>query len=476
VRQFVATALIALAAQSGAASASAQTMVPEAAPSVEDRAERTLTLTLAASKVGEDWFALVAPGMRLVIPDLTISNNVEVFGEEQTWDLKFDFQVPLRFRMIDNNPQNEQVFRTEDWDSPAEYMRFVRSVEYGIPYGGVYLRGGELIDVRLGHRTIVDSYNNTVSVDHFQWGLQAATNTVYGGAELLVDNVAGPQLVGTRLYARPLAFVQESGFGRRFATGASIVGDWRAPAELTTNVDGTYARDDEGNFIVERDRAAAIAGLDVELTAVSTEKVTVTPYSDANFHLSRGAGWHTGVFAGFEPTEQLVIDTRAELRWLGANYMPSYFGPLYEVERFVFRAPESTPTALTKLQWLRTDQEDERRFGWLLEAGFNLGRYLHVAASWEDEKGPDNSTAWLRVSVPAISRVKFGAWWINSHFEGIGGFFDIETAMAVAEAQVMLTDWLFVTGQANRRWQLDGDGNYRPVDDFAVGAGAAIGF
>ena len=57
---------------------------------------------------------------------------------------------------------------------------------------------------------------------------------------------------------------------------------------------------------------------------------------------------------------------------------------------------------------------------------------------------------------------------------------DPENALATAEARVLITPWLYVEGQANRRWALteqgSARGDYTPVDDFALGAGVTFGF
>lgn len=435
-----------------------------------------LDLSLTGNKIREDWFLRVGVSARIVIPDVPMSGDGDLFERPQRHDLRLHLYAPFTVLLKDNAPESEDRFRTAEWDEPSEYLRLIRSAEYGTPYDGLYWRAGELSNVRIGHRSIVDNYINTLEVDRFQWGLHANVNTVHGGTETLIDNVTRPELIGTRLYVRPWSFIDPSSVAYRLAFGVSLFGDVRAPAALAAAPDGRYLVDDDGEFIVERRDATGVLGFDVEMTAVQTDRVSLTPYTDVNIHLGQGAGWHLGTFFGAAVTDTVVADLRAEYRLLGRNYLPTYFGPLYEIERFAYLPVDDSPTRLPRLQWLRTGQEDSVRHGWLVELGLNVADIVRVAASLADHGGDNNTSAWIYVAVTAVQRVQLAAWYANTRFQGARNLFDLDNALATVEARVMLTQWLFVTGQLNRRWQLDTDGDYQPIDDFAVGAGASFSF
>ncbi len=447
------------------------------APQTEAETPRPrLDLTLTGNKIREDWFLRAGVSARIVIPDVPMSGDGELFEAPQRHDIRLHLYAPFTVLVRDNEPETEDRFRNDEWDEPSEYLRLVRSAEYGTPWDGLYWRLGELSNVRIGHRSIVDNYINTLEVDRFQWGLHANVNTVYGGTETLIDNVTRPELIGTRLYVRPWAFIDRSSLAYRLAFGVSIFGDVNAPAALATASDGRYLVDEDGDFVVEREESTGVLGFDVEMTAVQTDRISLTPYTDANVHLGQGAGWHLGTFFGAQLTDTVVTDVRAEYRLLGRDYLPTYFGPLYEIERFAYLPISSSPTRLPKLQWIRTGQEDSVRHGWLVELGVNVANMVRVAASIADHGGDDNTSAWIYVAVPALDRVQFAAWYANTRFQGASELFNLDNALATVEARVMLTQWLFVTGQLNRRWQLDTDGDYQPIDDFAVGAGASFSF
>ena len=448
------------------------TPAPEApgSGSVEGR----FSTGLSAAKLAEDWYLLASPSFVLTVPDLTLARGGELFERDQTHDLRLRFSVPLRFRVQDNEPvDGGGAFRREDWDEAAEYLRVIRGVEYGTPYDGVFFRGGELTDVRIGHRTIVDGYENVLDLDHFQWGLQSSVNTHYGGGELLLDNVADPELMGLRLYARPaLPDLALS----RFALGWSLVSDRaapRAPCERHRQPRGERRR----QLHRRRLGTTGIMGFDAEYVPAG-ERVRLTPYMDANAP-EGGSGWHVGAFLGWQIAPDVVMDLRAEYRLLGEGYLPSYFGPLYEVERLSFLPVEGSPVRAPKRTWLDLTYLG-RRSGYLGELGFNIRNRLYLSGTWEDARGPNNNAAWIAIRVPAWSIVQFGARWVNTRFNGARGLFDPENALATAEARVLITPWLYVEGQANRRWALteqgSARGDYTPVDDFALGAGVTFGF
>ena len=458
----------------------AQPLTPAPEPPGSGSVEGRFSTGLSAAKLAEDWYLLASPSFVLTVPDLTLARGGELFERDQTHDLRLRFSVPLRFRVQDNEPvDGGGAFRREDWDEAAEYLRVIRGVEYGTPYDGVFFRGGELTDVRIRHRTIVDGYENVLDLDHFQWGLQSSVNTHYGGGELLLDNVADPELMGLRLYARPAAFADRTSPWSRFALGWSLVGDRAAPRALRASATGSYEVNADGNFIEDASGTTGIMGFDAEYTVPAGERVRLTPYMDANVHLGSGSGWHVGAFLGWQIAPDVVMDLRAEYRLLGEGYLPSYFGPLYEVERLSFLPVEGSPVRAPKRTWLDLTYLG-RRSGYLGELGFNIRNRLYLSGTWEDARGPNNNAAWIAVRVPAWSIVQFGARWVNTRFNGARGLFDPENALATAEARVLITPWLYVEGQANRRWALteqgSARGDYTPVDDFALGAGVTFGF
>lgn len=469
VALFVTLSGLAAAAQVGDV---AESIVPE-----DDQAEdRTFSVGLSGAKVDEDWYARLTLGFQWRIPELTIAREGRLFDEDQTHDLRLSFWAPLSLLLVDREPKGQSRFRDDEWDSAGEFMRILRRIEYGSPYAGVYLRAGELANVNIGHRTILSNYSNSADVDQFEWGMHGAFNTVYGGLELMLDDFTQPEVAGYRLYARPATFVNTASWWRRFAVGTSLVGDFRAPLVLATDETGRYVRTGQGGFDVENVDPTGVIGFDAELAVLRVERGQIVPYTDVNTHLGFGSGWHTGVFFGAKPADIVAIDGRLEYRMLGRNYIPAYFGPLYEVQRYAYRRPGDSPTLVPKLRWLQSGSENSLRHGYVTELGIDIGRAIRISGGWENSTGANNSLGYIQISVPAFRVFQFGAYYANANFDGAKGFFDLGSALAIVEARARIVKWLFVTGQLNRRWYLDSDGEYEPVDDFALGVSAVFGF
>ena len=45
---------------------------------------------------------------------------------------------------------------------------------------------------------------------------------------------------------------------------------------------------------------------------------------------------HAGFDLSVEPTEDLIFEGSFEYRLLGNDYLPNYFGTLYEIDRYQF--------------------------------------------------------------------------------------------------------------------------------------------
>lgn len=477
-RHPAAAALLAAAVACLAApGALAQPMTPDTDGGDSARVSGNVGARVGAARLDEDWFLAITPTLHLVIDEVTITNESPLFDSPQSHPLRLQLEAPMMVRLRDNAPRDgEGRFRRELWDEPSEYGRIVRWIEYATPYDGIYFRGGELSDVRIGHRTIVDAYDNAMDTNHFQWGLHHALNTIYGGAEAFVDDVTNPDVMALRLYARPWAFVDPSSPARRFALGMTLAGDQAAPLQLEERPDGRgFVADERGRVQVVDAMPTGILGWDAEYQLVTLERVSVTPYTDTNTHFGRGTGWHLGSFFGFKLTDTIVLDMRAEYRVMGGSYLPAYLGRIYEVERLTYLPVSGFDLPAPKLRFTG-ETELGLRNGYYAELGFNFANLVYVAGGWEDQTGANNNSAWAQLRVPALSVVQFGAYYVNTRFEGAAGLFDLENALAVAEVRVSPVPFLYVDGQLRRRWELDGSGNYAPVNDWAFGAGVSFGF
>lgn len=444
----------------------------------EGRMHGALGGRLGVARLDEDWYLAITPTLYLEVRDLALTRDSPLFDSPQVHDLRLSFEVPLFVRVGDPRPRDPRpAFRSEYWDENAEYMRVLRTVEYGSPYDGVYFRGGELPNVSLGHRTIVDAYDNSLDTDHFQWGLHHNLNTVYGGLETFVDNVTNPDVMGARIYVRPWGIADPERSLRRLAFGVTLAADQGAPVNLLRAPGNNgFATDASGDLFIRDRTPTALLGWDAEYQLVATERVSMTPYLDVNTHFARGSGMHVGSFFGFKLSDTIVMDMRAEYRLLGGAYQPAYIGRVYEFERLAFRPLPGLQLPSPKFQWTGLRREG-RRNGYYAELGFNFAERLFVSTGWEDQTGANNNAAWAQLRVPVVGIAQLGAYYVATSFEGPSGLFDLDHAYAVAEARVFPMPWLYFDAQIRRRWEVDPrTAEYRPVNDWSVGTGVSFGF
>jgi len=126
-----------------------------AAPSFADRGELELHSGVDAGFgwAGEDGFALILleQGLSYGGFDLVLSG-------------------PLRFRIIDEAPEEDGVLRDQDWDEPSDFARIARRIAFARRWddGELNVRIGELNGVGVGHGSAADHYFISTDMDHYQ--------------------------------------------------------------------------------------------------------------------------------------------------------------------------------------------------------------------------------------------------------------------------------------------------------------------
>lgn len=464
-------------------------MMPRAAadtPGSLTAGESTTALgaELAAGQLDEDFFVNVS---------VTFTTRFEVAkafchgffpdpgdsGEQDACvtDLLMGLRVPLRLRMIDRTPKDTGTLREEDWDELSDYFKVLRFVEYGKRKEPVYLRAGELSGVVIGHGTIMNGYFNTLDIDHYQLGLNSNLNSRFGGVELMLDNVVAPEVMGARGYLHPWRFIAPSSFWTRYAIGTSLVLDVDAPLAFTIDdpVTGTPQIDSHNNLVLARSTVTGVFGIDHELLLVNTDLVDFIPYLDTNTHFEGSLGTHLGALTNLRPVEELTLSSRTELRLLGDNYLPDYFGALYEIERnsyFGFGGIGEPKLVVTRE---RAEGQIAGAYGALT---VDLTNLLVLTGSYEDYQGPNNASMMLQAKMPKLGPVSLGAVYRRAGFNGLNDAFGLDNALLIGEARYQLTPFFYLLGQYSRLWRLQDEGrdqgDYRTVDAWFAGAGVAI--
>ncbi len=431
-----------------------------------------LLIDLGFGKVEEDWFLTTRAqfGIGFPVPKLGCGES----SESCSTQLRFNLQVPVRWRVIDEDPQNDQLIREEDWDEVSDYFKILRVIEYGRRGEPLHVRLGELGSLVIGHGTIMNGYYNVVTVDNFSWGLNFDVNTSYGGVEFMLDDFVNPAVVGGRVYARPWGFIDPSSFWHRLAVGFSLITDVDAPLELETDQNGDIVVNPGVAPEVADSQFTGIMGFDVELSVVDESWIHVMPYMDFNIHAGQGPGYHLGTMFNIWPWESLGFSARAEFRWLSNNYLPDYYGPLYKIDRYQYFG-WGVPLPAPKLR-VAASQDRGSVLGFYGDLGVNVMNIVTASGAYQDYQGPDNGALWLRLDLRQVGPVKLGAMYYKQNFDGADEIFELDGALGVLEGRVMVFGPIFVQGQYSRLWKLRDTGVYETVDDWNVGAGAAFSF
>ncbi|MDX9722275.1 MAG: hypothetical protein RBU37_16145 [Myxococcota bacterium] len=417
---------------------------------------------LGLGKVGEDWFLGLVLRAGFAFDKLMVN-----------------LQVPLRFRVVDNKPTNGSVLREEDWDEISDYFRVIRSIQWSKPGDVFYARVGELA-ASMGNATLMNNYINVIDIDHFQLGLDTELNLEFGGAQVVLDNFADPEVFGLRLYARPWAFVDAESFWVNWAVGSSLIVDAGAPLSTKLDADGS-PRVDEGNTLDVRRSAVFAWGLDNSFRVFENELLRVTPYMDHNVLIAQDAGYgfHLGVLSELLLPADNSISLRLEYQFSGADYLPQYFDTLYELHR-VRHPLQVDGVAASKQQVL--DELDEEGHGFMGQLVASILGYLTITGQYRGSTRPNDNDLLLQLKLPSLDRIKLAVVYSKFQFASAADAFDLDNALFTAYLRGNVWLFLDVIVSFSRQWQLvtnaqDSDyGEYRSADEWNVGFGASIPF
>lgn len=288
--------------------------------------------------------------------------------------------LPLHF-----NTDNGEL-RHEDWDTTYDYFRIIRYLRYGRKRRTpVYARLGTLDGARLGHGFIMNYYTNEANYDARKIGTEFDLKFDRWGLETVVSNYDRVEILGGRAYVLPLKGFNNLLLFNRLTFGATFVTD-RDPDE-------TSATDD----------AVTIYGLDVELPLLYSGPFFSSIYADyAKIH-NYGSGVAIGIEAGLWKLGGLIsLQAKLERRFLGKEFLPTYFNPFYEVEK----ARVVNSITVTKQNLLL--QRISREQGYYGELFGDVIKIVKLLGTFERIDGAPNSgrlhlAALLSNAIPRIS-------------------------------------------------------------------------
>ncbi|MBM4397410.1 MAG: hypothetical protein FJ087_17200 [Deltaproteobacteria bacterium] len=352
--------------------------------------------------------------------------------------LSVTLAAPLRIRILDARAEDRVGdlgrFHREDWDEPGDWIQILQNVTWGGEEDDFFLLDLDQYETETLHQgALVRRYAPNLTLASHRVALDTMGYSRWAAGEVYVDSLAEPHVVGGHAQVHPLSFFRQARKDYRMRTfwlGASIASDVDAP--LRNRLDADDA-DDDGRRLSEvlldpvthrpsyHPTSVIGWGVDTGIRVIHEKDrktgvdVAWDTYADYSFLasgvpdddptlLARGAPPTRGVMSGGFTWGNLlrvdlggrprhVLRARLEYRNHDPDYLPGYFGLLYDIERSQYRTGSADPAAVanrTKLQEV-FGRGGSRPNGGLIELTYLLGRWLVVGMGFEfNDRTPDN--------------------------------------------------------------------------------------
>lgn len=373
------------------------------------------------------------------VVELGVGGGLGAVADTPTWlvrpwfgvagfGLDLSLQAPLRLSLDDRK------LRERDWDETADLGRVVRFVRLGEA-----VTVGSLVDVTLGHGTLVRRYHNGIDDDHHRLGVYTRLppdRTGWPvGVEAFVDHLLAPPVLGGRAWYGLADQHVELG-------GTLALDTWR-PTRLTGGQDDVGWPNAEFGALLG-------AGLDAGWTPWLGHEWSVTATGDLNLR-NAGVGLHLGARGHVPLAGAWRLEAGAELILAGPEYDWAAFDTGWLVDRWRFAGDRA--------------RLDDGAVGGRL---FMVGRFqAHAEAGLEfadaNAPGRRDFSAWTRLP---FEQAQVRAFWRQ---RGRGGLLDVDSAMAAVSALVPLNRHWSVGGNAARMWRVPVGGEaYAPFTEFML--------
>lgn len=266
--------------------------------------------------------------------------------------------ISLNFRFTDESGDFD--IREADW-VPTSFQNFLdlylpmfRYVRYGYKGEPLYGKLGIIEDGTLGNGFIIGNYANTnflpdIRAVGFSFDLDGKLfNFPYLGIETFIGNLAKFDVFGTRLFTRPLYWL-ELPILKELEFGVTFAADF--------NPDSYY--DFTSYPAAFTPEAVSMFGFDLFQPIIANQVVTLAAYGDLVIQ-PKDSGSSVGGMLGAGGKLFGLVPYGIQLRLLGENFVPVYFDASYDLYR------ES------KYRIFTGADTSEGFAGWLASLGFSL--------------------------------------------------------------------------------------------------------
>lgn len=280
--------------------------------------------------------------------------------------------------------QNGKI-REENFNTFSDYLSIIRYVRYGFQNDPLYAKLGALDYYTLGHGSIMYAYNNSPGIDNRKTGVIFDLDMGQLGFESIYSSFAEPGILGLRGYISPfkLTSVSKIPVVGGLEVGLSYAGDYNRNAGTRA---GIY-NNETGIFNSTMDAGSVhIIGADLTVPLLASEMLNVKAYTDYTKIIDYGSGIAAGIIGELNPYGSVITFVRFERRFNQKHYLPSYFGALYEIERFRI---DSSGNVHSRIQTLEMDKNAEN--GIFGELGMNLLGIFNITGSYQKmDKSPQS--------------------------------------------------------------------------------------
>lgn len=285
-------------------------------------------------------------------PDLSIGK----FG------VGLDFTI--RFKLYPNGTTPIEIY-APDWIPQSGqtvfdvYLPKIMYVRYGLRgVDPIYAKLGSISDFSLANGLVISDYANTRFLpDTRIFGLQAGLDGAafkfpFIGLEVLTGNISKLDVVGGRVYIRPLAFFGK-GIPGRIQIGATAVADRNPLLYIPTGDLGSYPAS----------KLIYVLGADVTVPVMTGDLLSLTIFAEGAQEMN-GA---MGAIGGLRGKLIGIVKYGAQVRYLQEGFIPTYFDAnydLYRADRFKYIENKKDPGSFAP--------------GWLANVGFTLFNNMFV--------------------------------------------------------------------------------------------------
>ncbi len=307
---------------------------------------------------------------------------------------------------------NEWSFGTDqDWNEEplvalsdlfADLALKIRFIEWGSMRDPFFFKVGNLSTLQLGHGLLMRNYANDTDFPAVRRiGFNLGIDFGRAGFEVIANDLANPEIFGTRLYARPFARLP-------LAVGVSGVTDIGPARELP-------AVDTDGNAVFDVERTAdplfLNVALDLDLPVIERDALALILFADAGGLLPYLRSPAGGLEAGMQTQALLhetangtglrnygiaagvlgnitVLDYRLEYQQTHGIFQPGFYGPNYDRIR-----GERVRETIAYLQNPDAPQYQNETVGIYGEAGFTIANLFRFQAGyrWPWTRDPDTN-------------------------------------------------------------------------------------